>query len=78
MPIQHDIRKILVRSVVHRGIEYGLSVVTVGDTDVTIEPFVHETAATVFYPGRLRIVARDNDGTTHWHQPGEKPVIIEE
>ncbi|MDE6287804.1 MAG: hypothetical protein K2M00_03340 [Muribaculaceae bacterium] len=64
---QNTIKKILARRVIHRGREYGLSLVEINGCDVKVSPFEAETASTVYYNGTLRILC-----------DGDKPLLIEE
>lgn len=66
---------ILARRVLHRGQEYGLSLVSFDGSNICIRPFERETAKTVYCPGTLRI-----GGTApgDWHRKGDRPVYTEE
>ena len=68
--------KILVRRVIHRGHTFGLSLVEITDEDVKISPFEHETSATRFVDGTIRILREGYKSKSDWHVAGDNPVLI--
>ncbi len=79
MPTAHpEIKRILARRVIHRGQEYGLSLVKIEDNDVAVSPFESETPSTIYYNGTLRILRQGATANEDWHRQGDLPLIIEE
>ncbi|MDO4320481.1 MAG: hypothetical protein Q4C34_07885 [Bacteroidales bacterium] len=64
----------LARKVLHRGQEFGLSLVEIDDTDVRISPFERETASTTYVDGTI-VVVRSGGGDRDWHRPGDIPEL---
>lgn len=69
---------VVARKVIHRGATYGLSLVKVRGESVTVTPFDHETAATTFHSGTLRILRQDATAPDHWHRDGDIPLLVRE
>lgn len=67
-------KRYLARKVLHRGIEYGLSLVEIDGTEVIVSPFDHETASTVYVDGTI-VIVRSGGGPRDWHRPGDTPEI---
>ncbi len=70
------IDRILARKVVHRGLEYGLSLIEIFTDDVSIEPFEAETHSTRFVDGTIRILRSGYTGPTDWYCSGDRPVVV--
>lgn len=65
----------LARRVLHRGREYGLSLVEIDGTEVHVLPFAGETHSTVFVDGTLVVLRAGAVGPRDWHRPGDNVEI---
>lgn len=72
----HADERVVALRVIHRGEEYGLSLVTVKGVDVTIEPFERETAGTTFHSGTIVVLRQGAQTATDWHRPGDRPLLL--
>lgn len=78
LPTEAYSESIVARRVIHRGIEYGLSLVVVRGTSVSVTPFERETASTTFHSGTLRILRRGAYANDDWHRDGDSPMLVRE
>lgn len=67
-------KRYLARRVLHRGREYGLSVIEIDACDVRVSPFERETASTAFVAGTV-VIIRAGGGPRDWHRHGDLPEL---